>query len=166
MYVSCHTSLLSRCPFKMWRGGMRLITATRVGLPSTAPAALAVLPQWALGLSSLALQRAASTAPASSAAPAQPYFITEAPAEAEEPAKRKWGKSTIRSIRGHTKKLNPVARQVRCRIAGDFGHSFSAGMQRSQRTDRVVNAVRGADFRVGRQRGSGVDGVLTTETRS
>lgn len=49
-----------------------------------------------------------------SAGPASaPYTITEAPAPADGGARRpKWGRFVLKSIGGHTKKLNPIARQV------------------------------------------------------
>lgn len=60
-----------------------------------------------------------SSSPASGGASAgldstsEPYFITEAPAEPARAAPTKWGRATIKAIRGHTKKLSPLARQVR-----------------------------------------------------
>lgn len=54
----------------------------------------------------------ASDSSASATATATPaYTITDAPGAAAV-GQKKWGRFVLRGIRGHTKKLNPVARQV------------------------------------------------------
>ena len=51
-----------------------------------------------------------SATPSSTSAPA--YTVTDATVAGGAAPTKKWGKFVLRSIKGHTKKLNPVARQV------------------------------------------------------
>ena len=46
------------------------------------------------------------------------YTITEAPVEGAARGGAKWGRFVLKNITGHTKKLNPVARQVRACARG------------------------------------------------
>lgn len=66
---------------------------------------------------------AASGVGAASPAAASPgYTITDAPGlaapDAGAAAKSKWGRYVLKGIKGHTKKLNPIARQVRTAAGG------------------------------------------------
>lgn len=92
------------------------VAGVRTRCAPLAPAAAARLPALARSNSTDAGAAApAGDAPASGSAPA--YTITDAPGAAVGGTK-KWGRFVLRGIRGHTKKLNPVARQVRSPRAG------------------------------------------------
>ena len=82
------------------RAALRLTTAPRLS------AHVAAATRTALA------RRCATTDVAINASPVQPsYTVTDAPVIGAA-AGKKWGKFVLRSIKGHTKKLNPVARQV------------------------------------------------------
>ena len=102
-------SLKTSVCLKMWSFAARRAGSTGHSiLPSCAPAL------W-LRLSGRAVSNtsAAAQAPAASTSTSEPYFITEAVTDTVRAPPSKWGRATIKSIRGHTKKLNPLARQVR-----------------------------------------------------
>ena len=84
------------------------------GRRAVAPAWRAAAPACCL-LARHASSADAPPAAAAAAAAAEPaYTITDAPgAPGGAAGKPKWGKYVLKNVRGHTKKLNPIARQVR-----------------------------------------------------
>ena len=79
------------------------------------PSAQRVLPEL-VSISSRALFSTSTgrTIEASANSSTPSYTITEAPNVQQESGKQKWGRYVMRGIKGHTKKLNPIARQVSC----------------------------------------------------
>jgi Ribosomal protein L22p/L17e len=87
-------------------------TAVRAAGSSVTPSS-AVLPSISAASFSSSSISAADQATPSDGAAAQPYFIEQVPIEETGAPKTKWGHATIKGVRGHTKKLNPIARQLK-----------------------------------------------------
>lgn len=83
----------------------QLINAVR---PLVRPQNLAVRCFASAAENAAAVDAGASNSSASTPA----YTITDAPGIGQQTGKQKWGRYVLRGIKGHTKKLNPLARQV------------------------------------------------------
>jgi hypothetical protein len=94
-----------------------------------APAAAAPCAVRSFAAAAAASEASSSSSAAASGVGAAPaaspgYTITDAPGLAPESgaaAKAKWGRYVLKGIKGHTKKLNPIARQVRTAGGGLVG---------------------------------------------